>query len=215
MDEYITEMKLRGYSPNTIKHYVWMNKKFHEFIKKPLKEASEHDIRAYLAHLISDKQASPKTVHLARSAILFFIKEVQKRQIGDIPAPKVQRSLPVILSKEEIRRLISATKNKKSEILVKLLYASGLRVSECLHLKVEDLELAEHIAWVRRGKGGKDRMVILSETLIEELKIFLGKESIQTGFIFLGHSKEPLKPQTVQKIIRGLAQRAGIKKKMS
>ncbi|MFH1589933.1 MAG: site-specific tyrosine recombinase/integron integrase [archaeon] len=211
MQKLIDELKFRGYSGNTIKHYLRHNILFFKYINKPIELVDKQDVIKYLGHLISDNDCSPHTVNLVRSAILFYLNEVLNKGIMGVKSPKIPRSLPVVLTKEEVKSLIGVANYKKSKLLVQFLYGTGLRLSECLNIKVEDLELDKKIAWVRRGKGGKDRMIILSNVLIDNLKKYLRKKHMEKGLIFLG-TTAGLSPRTAQKIIVKLAEKAGIRK---
>lgn len=210
----VTELKLRGASPNTITKYRYINQDFLEFLKKEVRDVQEQDIKEYLASLL-DKGLQNSSVALARSALLFYYNSVLERGFLRIKTPKIQKRLPVILTKEEIRLLLAAAGHEKSRLLVMLLYASGMRISECLNLKVQDLELGQRIAWVRAGKGNKDRMVILSEGLVERLKKYLGARGISAGLIIRGRDGAPMTPRNAQKIVRSAAARAGITKEVT
>jgi integrase/recombinase XerD len=206
-----TELKLRGFSPNTEKTYLYHNRLFIDFIKKQPADITESDIKLYLAELLG-KQQEKSSVALVRSALLFYYNEVLKKNISAIKTPKIPKKLPITLSKEEIKQLIDAATHEKSKLLIKVIYASGLRVSEALKLKVEDLEMEQKIGWVRNGKGGKDRMIILSEQVLAELKSFLRSRSIQKGYIFLGKDGKPMTSRNAQKIVSTAARSAGITK---
>ncbi len=207
-----TELKLRGSSPHTIATYRRVNAAFLNYIKKSPDVVTERDLKAYLAHLLDTGQAK-SSVALARSALLFHYNTLLERGFR-VTTPKIPRKLPVVLTKDEVRRLIAAASHEKTRLLIKLLYASGLRVSECLTLTVEDLELDQRIAWVRGGKGGKDRMVILSATLVAELKRYLARRGITSGVLFRGRNG-PMTPRNAHKLIAGAARRAGITKAVS
>jgi len=207
----VTELKLRGASPNTIKKYLYVNRHFLEFIKRDPAEISEDELKSYLAELL-DKGQQHSSVALARSALLFYYNDVLERGFLKIKTPKIQKKLPIVLTKEEVKRLIGAAGHEKSALLIKLLYASGLRISECLNLKVEDLEPSQRIAWVRGGKGGKDRMVILSRGLVQELQGYLAKQGIVSGLILRGRNGKAMTPRNAQKIVRNAARNAGITK---
>lgn len=195
-----TELKLRGASPHTIKTYVAVNKEFLEFVKKSPSSVQESDIKLYLGDLLTNGRAH-SSVAVARSALLFYYNDILERGFAKIKTPKIQKKLPVVLTKEEVQRLIQAATHDKSRLIIKLLYASGLRVSELCQLKAGDLELSDRIAWVRSGKGGKDRMIILSETLIKDLSTYLRKQKITSGYIFPGR-KDSMQPRNVQKLIK-------------
>lgn len=211
LQDLVTELSLRGLSDRTRQSYLAVNQHFLVFAGVTSDRVSEQDVKHYLSHLIG-KGMSGATVALARSALLFYYNEVLGRGFTQIRTPKLKKRLPIVLSKEEVRSLIEAAPTKKSRLLIELLYASGLRIAECCAMKVEDLELADRIAWVRGGKGGKDRMVILSNVLIERLRRFLGSRKM--GPVFPGRSG-PMTPRNAQKIIANSARRAGIRKEVT
>ena len=207
------ELKIRGLSRNTISSYLFYNRKFLEFIGKKTDDVTEDDIKKYLGYMSSDKERSNRTLALIIAALEFFYKEVLGKNIA-LKRPKVPKSIPVVLSKEEVRRLIDCTHNARHKLIIEFLYSSGLRLSECTSLKVEDLELEEKIGWVRKGKGSKDRFFILSERLVEDIKTYVEKENKKQGHLFLGYGNKELSKRAVQKLVAVAATRAGIRKKV-
>ncbi|MFH1181566.1 MAG: site-specific tyrosine recombinase/integron integrase [Candidatus Woesearchaeota archaeon] len=205
-----TELKLRGFSDNTVKAYVQYNRFFLDFIKKQPADISEEDIRQYMASIIGLKSA--RTVALARAALKFFYDGVLKKNIVTLRTPKADKNLPVVLSRDEMRKLIAAAGAKKNRILLMLLYSSGLRLSECINLKISDLDLDDKTGWVRKGKGSKDRLFILSDVLIAELRHYFEPEG--SGFVFIGRNGR-MSPRNAQKIVKNAAKRAKINKKVS
>lgn len=153
LDQLSTELKLRGFSNQTVKAYVYHNKKFLDFIKKEPNIVTEEDIKSYLAYLRSDRNNSIKTVSLARSSIRFLYEILLKKNIIPQMELKVQKKIPEVLTKEEISRMLDSTKNPKHRLLIEVLYSSGLRLSEAINLKLEDLELGTGCGWVRQVKG--------------------------------------------------------------
>lgn len=214
LEDLKVELKLRGFSTNTEKTYLFYNQKFLAFTQKEPKDIGEAEIKLYLAQLLSDEKQK-SSVALVRSALLFYYNEILKKSIGGIKTPKIPKKLPITLTREEIKHLIEAASHEKSKLLIKLLYASGLRISEALKLKVEDLEQEQKIGWVRGGKGGKDRMIILSTQVLEDLRTFLRTRSIVSGYIFLGRSGKPMSSRNAQKIICNAARAAGIAKQVT
>ncbi len=212
-----TELQLRGFSSRTIETYLYQNQKFLEFIRKEPAIVQEKDIKEYLGHLLSDKNSAHSSVALAKAALKFYYDEILKKNIVNLKTPKLARKLPEILTKEEMRKLLGALTHTKSRIIIKLLYSSGIRLSESLNVKIEDLELGNKIGWVRHGKGGKDRMFILSEDVAEEILQYVNKINRRTGYLFTGSKgpEEPLTPRNVQKIVKRAVQNAGITKKIS
>src|SRR3989344_7359500 len=117
------ELKLRGFSPQTVKAYMFHNQKFLDFVKKRPEEVSEGDVKDYVALLVS-KNAAPSSIILARAAVKFFYEDVLKTIVISVKSPKMQKNLPVVLSKAEVKRLIDAAGTKRSQLLIKLLYSS-------------------------------------------------------------------------------------------
>ena len=203
------ELKLRGFSPLTIKSYIFYNQKFLDFVNKTPTQVTEDDIKNFIAEKISGG-AKPRTIALIRSALKFFYNDVLEKNLVSLKPPKISKSLPVVLTREEVKALIDSIKNKKHKLIVELLYSSGLRLSELVNLKVGDLELKEKIGWVRKGKGSKDRMFIISSKLCEELKKYL-KNKKDIDYVFSGR-KGKMSVRNVQKIIKLAAKKAGINK---
>ncbi len=153
---------------------------------------------------------SKNTIMLAAASLKFFFTEVLRKEFSGIPMPKKEKRLPEVLTKDEVRNLIDSTDTVKSRLIVSLLYSTGIRVSELVNLKVEDLNLTEKTGWVRKGKGNKDRLIVMSESLASELKDYLGNRK-ENKYIF--SKDKPLTTRNVQKIIKGARHRAGINKK--
>lgn len=207
-----TELKLRGFSDKTLKSYLFYNNKFLNFANKAPDDITEDDVRAYLANLISTEKKNAATVALVRAALKFHYDGLLKKNIVTLKTPKIQKKLPTVLSRDEVRKLIESASTKKSRLMLMLLYSSGLRVSECCSLKVNDIEMEQKIGWVRNGKGGKDRLFILSDSLIEGLRGFVAGNG---GYLFSNKSDAPLSARNIQKIVSTTARRAGINKEVT
>jgi integrase/recombinase XerD len=211
MQNLITELKLRGYSPETTEAYVKHNEAFLKFLggKQP-NDVALDDIKSFLAYLIADKGSAASTINQTRSALLFFYNEVLHKGFTSIKVPKIKASLPSVLTREEMKKLFGGVSNDKSRLMLMTLYSSGIRVSELVKLKWKDLELDQKIAWVRAGKGSKDRMIILSDAIIRKLAV-LGRES---EYVFPGRNG-PLTTRNIQEIVKRAAAKAGIDKKIT
>ncbi len=210
MEDLENELKLRGYSKKTVQTYMEFNKDLLNYVKKNSEDISVNDLKSYLAHLITDKNYSPRTINLARSSLLFYYNDVLEKNFRNIKTPKIQSSLPTVLSKEEIKLLIEKAHTKKSKLIMKLLYSTGLRVSELVNLKWNDLEMDKNMAWVRGGKGKKDRAVIISNKLMNELySLDRSSEYVISG------KNGALTVKNIQKIIRNTAKKTGINKKIT
>tara|TARA_Y100000310_G_C20667775_1_gene808565 strand:+ start:722 stop:1543 length:822 start_codon:yes stop_codon:yes gene_type:complete len=208
-----TELKIRGYSPLTVKSYIRHNQNFSNYTKKPAKSVNNKDIKKYMAHLISDKNHKPASVNLALSSLKFYFESVLKRKIFvDIKPPKIEKKLPTVLTKDEVKRLISHTKNPKHKLLIELLYSSGVRVSEAVKIKPIDLDLDEHMGKVIAGKGKKDRHIILSKNFVAALKKYL-KSTRESEYLFSSGSGH-ITSRMAQKIVKKSAECAAIKKRV-
>jgi len=214
LKELETELKLRNLSTNTIKFYVLHNKNFLNYTNKDPSEIVQQDVKNYMAYLISDKNLKASSVNLTLSSLKFFFKEIMKKDIfEDIKSPKIDKKLPTVLSKDEIKRLLNATENKKHKLLMEFLYSSGLRASEAVSFKVDDLDLDEKMGIVKLGKGKKDRNIILSESFINHLREYL--DGHNSEFLFPSKNQEKhLTVRMAQRIVNDSAKKAEIKKRV-
>lgn len=207
-----TEMKLRGFSKQTSRMYLFYNRKFLEFIKKRPEEIMEDDIKEFLAYKISDNSSSNASIALIKSSLKFFYTDMLGKNISRIKTPKASKKLPVVLSRKEIKDLLDNTQNLKHKLLIELLYSTGLRLSECINLKYSDMDLNDGIGWVRLGKGAKDRIFIVSELFRKDLMDYMEKIGADgKGYIFSVNGKK-MSPRGIQHAIKVSTERAGIEK---
>lgn len=207
-----TELKLRGFSKQTSRMYLFYNRKFIDFINKPAEDVTEDDIKEYLAYKLSDSSLSNSSISLIKAALKFYYTEILGTNISKIKTPKIEKKLPVVLTQKEIKNLIDSTKNIKHKLMIELLYSSGLRLSECINLKYSDLDMNDGIGWVRSGKGSKDRIFILSNMLKKDILEYIQKTgSDGKGNMFSVKGKK-MSPRSIQHAIKVSAERAGIEK---
>lgn len=209
------EMKIRGFSRRTIESYLLYNRLFLEFIKKSPTSVANDDIRQYLESL-KDRNCANSTLNVALNALKFYYRQILKRKFFfDIKCAKKTNYLPVVLSKEEIKRMLEKTKNPKHNFLISLMYSAGLRVSEAIKIRMRDFDLDRKMIMVRQGKGQKDRCTLLSEKLIPILKKQLSlKKSDDYLFTGAGGSGH-LTAESAEKIVKKAVELAGIAKKAS
>jgi len=214
LEKLETELKIRGYSEKTISSYLKNNRAFLRFCNKDVSSVEEDDIKKYVAYLMSDRKYSPASVNLALSALKFFYETVLKMKLfTDIKPPKLEKKLPVVLTKSEIKRMLEVTKNVKHRLLIEFMYASGLRVSEAVKLKIDDLDFDEGMGRVISGKGKKDRNIILSKNLISNLKEYLDKRLLNSEYVFPS-SNGHLSVRMTQRVVNEAAEKAGIRKRV-
>lgn len=203
------ELKLRGFSPMTVRNYSFFVQKFLGKTTKPANELTSDDAKLYLSDLFDTK--SKNTIMLAAAALKFFYVEILKKDFADVRVPKKDKKLPSVLNQDEVRKLIDATDNVKSRLIISLLYSGGLRVSELVKLKVGDVNFDDKTGWVRSGKGSKDRLFTISENLAKEINDYLKDR----GYQYVFSKDEPLTTRNIQKIIALTKRRAGIDKKVT
>lgn len=209
------ECKRRRLSPRTFKTYLYCINRFLKFTKKDLGKISKKDVRLFLEYL-SDGKMSGNTMNTYHMAIRFLFENVLKKRMWiDIKYSKVPEKLPEVLSKEEVRRLIDSIKNTKHVLMISLMYSSRLRVSELINLRVRDLELNKKYGYVRNGKGGKDRLIVIPKNLINPIKRLMEKEDLdEENYLFNSNRNKKYSIRSIQKIIEKASKISGIKRKI-
>ena len=215
-----TELKLRNFSQKTISSYMFHNQKFLDFVNKKPEDIETDDIKSYLGHLISDKKQKPSSINLTLCTLKFYYEKVLDKEIfKKIRSVRGEKKIPIVLSKEEIKKLLETSNNRKHRLLLEMLYSSGLRVSEAVNMKIDNLNLNEKIGKVISGKGKKDRWIILSNRLIDHIERYMKwreKKNIDSEYLFPSNKdkEKPISIRQAQKIINKMAKKSGIKKRI-
>jgi integrase/recombinase XerD len=167
----IDDMAIRRLGPKTQHEYIRRVKGFADFLGRSPAKATAEDVHRYQLRLASIG-ATVSTVNATASALRFFFKVTLKRSdlADEVVSVREPRRLPVVLSPEEVGRLLAATTNIKQKASLSLTYATGLRASEVISLKLTDVDRDRMVIRVEQGKGKKDRYVILSPNLLELLR---------------------------------------------
>jgi len=208
------ELALRGYSSNTRDNYRLHMLRFLRWLRKDPSSAEEGDLRAYLVEML-DSKLSASYVRQARAALIVYYESVLKQpeKIGDLPSAKSGRSLPLVLSKEEILRLLQCTANLKSETFLTVVYSAGLRTSEAIQLRIEDIIPDRHQIRVIGGKGDKDRYTILADRTLQLLREYY-KEYRPVDWLFPGlETRSHISASTAQRILHHARKKAQINPK--
>lgn len=205
------EMGLRNYSKKTVNAYVSVVKDLFKFYKKPLRFLTESEIKDYL-FAKQKKGLSSQTISLYANAINFLYLQIYKRKdFYKIRHPKKTKKLPVVLTKKEIEKVIKQINNKKHSLLISITYSSGLRVSEVVKLKVDDVDLDSLVLNVRQGKGKKDRITVLSKKLVPDLKVWIDGKN-KDDVLFESERGGNLSTATAQKVFDKAFDKSGVKK---
>lgn len=205
------ELKLRNYSPKTIESYLKCLGDYFIFVKRDFERM---DIDAIKRYLLGKKENgyAPQTINLCLNAIKFFYREVLKNhQNIDLKFAKRNKSLPTILTKEEISKILDNISNKKHYLMVALAYGAGLRVSEVIKLKVENVFLDELTVCVRQSKGLKDRLTVFPEKLKEDIYFLIANRSAGQ-YLFESSRGGKLTERSAQKIFDEGLKKSGVKK---
>lgn len=209
------ELIIRGFSRRTIKSYLAHNQQFLNFIAKSPRQVSTQDIKDYLLYLKGQKYSNT-SLNSVISSLKFYYQQVLRRKLFfSIRRPKREKFLPVILHREEVVKIINSTDNLKHKLLLSILYGSGLRVSEVVKLKIEDVDLLSQRVFVRGGKGNKDRYTLLSRHSARLFEIYFKKIAGQSYLFSSANGEGHLTQRSAQKIFDKAVEKIGLTKKVS
>lgn len=205
------ELRLRNYSPRTIKIYQYFLREYLVFRAHRSGESHTEEIKSFLLHLES-QGASSQTRNLCLSAVKFYYRNVIRIEAPiEIKTAKRNQSLPVVLAREEINRMLQVTANTKHRLMLGLAYGAGLRVSEVVALKLQDLDFAEKTIHIKQAKGRKDRISVLPAKLIDDMTtLAFGKSKADVVFASVRGGK--LTTRTAQKVFERALVKAGVNK---
>ncbi len=214
--------ELMGYSPKTRHKYLLQARQMARSLQKPLSSVTTDDLKRYLLRMKHAKSLSNSTVYSHVNAIKAFFKVlldngvIASQPAEGLPVPRRQRKLPTYLTNEELSALLRVSRsNLRDHCLLEFMYATGVRVSEAVDMMVDSVNLAERTAFVRMGKGGKDRLVIMSQHAATELEQYLKKRYPPSPYLFTNRWGKKLTPRYVEKMIKRYADKAGIRKKVT
>jgi site-specific recombinase XerD len=192
----IEDMQLRNFSPHTIRAYVDRIAQFARHFGKSPALLGPAEVRSYLVHLVQQRRVSWSHYNQTVAALRFLYRVTLGREeaLPRIPCPRQPKRLPVVLSPEEVIRFFRAVPGLKHRALLMTAYAAGLRISEVVALRVEDIDSHRMVIRVRQGKGRKDRYVMLSTRLLEILRHYW-KAARPSDWLFPGQI--PGRPITV------------------
>ncbi len=218
----IEDMTVRGFTACTQRGYITAVRNFTAFLGGSPDQATTEDLRRFQFHMRSEG-ASATTMNMAVSALRFFFGVCLGRGDAEVGMTTVRqpRRLPVILSPQEVARLLDHAPGLKSRAALSLAYGAGLRASEVVSLKVTDIDSQRKVIRVEQGKGRKDRYAMLSASLLELLRAWwrIGREKgvmLPGGWLFPGRNPiNPLTTRQLSRIFHGAKDAAGIDKRVS
>ena len=210
----IEDMKLRNYAPRTIQVYVERVATFAKHFGKSPEHLGAADVRAYLLSLVQEKHASWSYYSQAVAALRFLYRTTlgKKWMLKGVVSPRKQKKLPVVLSPDEVAQFFEAVTGLKHRAILMTAYAAGLRVSEVVALRVDDIDSRRMVIRIRQAKGQKDRYVMLSLRLLAVLREYW-KAARPTLFLFPGKVPDrPVTTRTVGRACRDAREAAGLGK---
>ena len=217
----LEELQRRNYSSETIRGYILSVKQFAEYFGKSPEKMGAEEIRRFQLYLLQEKKLAPSTVEMRMSALRFLYKKVLKRRdlaYDDLIFPKRPHKLPVVLSPQEVKRLIEAAPNLLYRTVLMVLYSTGVRRTEASQLKVSDIDSERRVIHVRQGKGSRDRDVPLTPKLLEALRQYWRWKKPR-NYLFPstpGHRglEGSISHKTIWYVCNRVAAKAGIKKRI-
>lgn len=207
------ELKISKMSKYTFRNYYNANKLLLDFLDKNPEEITPEDIKLFLVERCASYSVNSLVLFLA--AIRFsYLTVLGTDPTLKIKRPKKEKKLPKVLTKDEVKKLLDSINNQKSKLIISLIYAAGLRVSEVVEIKVTDLNFEEKIGYIKKSKGKKDRFFNIPQFLLEDLiEESLNQESKNQKYLFSG-PKGKLTTRNVQKIVQSAAEKAGLSKEV-
>jgi len=212
-EKMIRDLTIRNYSPATIKHYVAAVAAFSNFCGHSPSRLTLEDIHRYQAHIV-EQGGSWSGFNIAVCALRFLYTKTLRRDwdIRHIAHAKRPKRLPVVLSQEEVLRVFAVVEHGMHRVILMTAYACGLRVSEVVSLRVEDVDSGRMLVHVRQAKGQKDRIVPLAQTLLEVLRSYWRVYRPHT-WLFPGHPRDNhVSTRTVQRAVTHAVAAAGLRK---
>ena len=211
----IEELTRRNYSPRTVEAYVAGVARAARHFNRPPDQLTPDDLRSFQLALIA-AGVSWSQFNQVVSALRFFYRHALDRPdlVPFVPYGKKPRALPVVLSPEQVRRLLDAVPPGRNRLLFRIAYGCGLRVSELTHLRLGDIDSARRLLWVRHGKGNKDRSVPCPEVLLGELRDHWATHR-PADWLFPGRNGHPVHVATLQRAFQAARRGAGLPERVT
>ena len=212
--QMLADLRIRNYAERTQEIYIGRVAEMARHFKRSPEELTKEEVRGYLRYLKEERRVSRSAFAQAVGGLRFLYRVTLDRAelIPHIPYPRLKRRHPVVLSAEEVVRLLRATPNLKHRTVAMVLYGAGLRITEALALELRDVDSARMVLTVRHGKGDRDRQVALSSVLLEALRVYW-RVYRPSSWLFPGQkADQPMGPSTIQRAVKAARLKAKIPK---
>jgi site-specific recombinase XerD len=212
------DLKLAGYSPSTKKIYLLYARLFAKHFMRSPEAMGETEVRAFMLHLVEGRRISAQTYRQVRAALRFLYFQTLQRPVDIewLPARRLGKPLPLVLSGTEVEGLLAAVRSPKYRAILMVLYGGGLRISEACRLRPGDIDSKRMVIRVQAGKGAADRYTLLSRRLLGELRDYWKLGRPEGGWLFPGNTKGGhVSPESTRKVFHRALIAAGISKEVS
>lgn len=211
------EINARGYSQKTLSAYLAANDHLIRYFDQPITTVSDEALGAYFKHLSLDKKLSRATIALKLNAIHFLYSNVLHREFAiKVSWPKKQYKIPELMSRTEVQAIIQHCTPEKYRVMLSILYGCGLRISELLNLKVQDIDGERRTFKIRLGKGDKDRFVVIPPSLLDQLRRYWCHEHPRDWLFPTSlRGNYPISDSSLRKKLKATLQMTGINKRYS
>jgi integrase/recombinase XerD len=211
------EINARGYSQKTLSAYLAANDHLIRYFDQPITAISDEALSAYFRHLSLDKKLSRATIALKLNAIHFLYTNVLHREFAiKVSWPKKQYKIPELMSRSEVQAIIQHCTPEKYRVMLSILYGCGLRISELLNLKVQDIDGERRTFKIRLGKGNKDRFVVIPPSLLDQLRRYWCHEHPRDWLFPTSlRGNYPISDSSLRKKLKATLQMTGINKRYS
>jgi len=215
-EKMLSDLELRNYSPKTKTEYIRCAANFAAHFWVSPEEIGEDQIRSFLLHLLHVRRVSPSVLKMYVAALKFLYQVTLNRpqEVERIPYPKIPKTLPDVLTRQEVMAIIEAVESPKYKAIIATAYAAGLRITEaCSLCCTGDIDSTRMLIHVRSGKGGKDRYVMLSERLLVMLRDYWKQARPKGLYLFPGQDPDqPITPASVYRVFKKALNKSGITK---
>jgi integrase/recombinase XerD len=214
-DQMKMDLELKNLSRKTRDCYLARMRDFVEHYGRSPESMGDEEIRNYLYYLMKEKKVSQSVINQSYSALKFFYETTLQRAWNGLKIPRIKqrKRLPVVLTRQEVESIFSATRNLKHRAILMTIYSGGLRISEAAHLKLTDIDSKRMVILLRQGKGNKDRYTLLAKRTLEILRTYW-KVYHPVDWLFPGRVPgKPINVSSIQKTFKKALKQAGIKKR--
>jgi integrase/recombinase XerD len=213
----VKEMELRGLAAATKKSYLTCCRVFVAHFMKSPEQLHAGDVKAFLLHLLRERKAGPSCVAVYVAALRFLYRQVLNlpEVIDGVPRPRLPKTMPDVLSQNEVAQVLGAVRSLKLRTILTMAYAAGLRISEALRMRVEDVDSKRMVLHIRGAKNGKDRMVLLSPRLLAMLRDYWRAEHATGSLLFPGRFGRPVHIDVIRRALRATVAGLGLNKRVT